>query len=289
MKKEDRIWSWTIAFLVLVVVFLLLGSGAPAAEASEKGFKLDLGYFPGSVTEAFTYQAQSWRETSGTVLNADGFFFKAVVPVKGAFGVGGSWEINHPLSQPVQFRKSSNSSFPDQTVKQAGSSYFEIFGSAELPKTGGHQLLAGIAYWRFGQELEVRYLVPSLPGVDGDGQWTEKVDQFGRDLSAVGLVIGLAGERKIGKLALSYSGRGYPRLARTDQRLGDGWGYKSSSTMSGFALEGAAIWSLTNHVGISGGYKYRRLSRPDPYQSPGWSVDSTIVDKGPTIGLRLTF
>lgn len=286
MKNEDRIWSWTIACLVLVVFFLLLGSGAPAAEAAEK-FKFDLGYFPGSVTEAFTYQAQSWRETSGTVMNADGFYFRAAVPVRGTFGVGGSWEINHPLSQPIEFRKSSNYSFPNQTIKDAGSSYFEIFGSEELPKTAGHKVLIGIASWRFGQELEVRYLVPPLPGVDGP--WTEIIQQSGRDLSAVGMVIGLAGERKVGKLTLSYSGRGYPRLARTDQRLGDGWGYEDRSTMSGFAIEGAAIWSVSDHLGISGGYKYRRFSRPDPYQSPGWAADSMIVDKGPTIGLRFTF
>ena len=126
--------------------------------------------------------------------------------------------------------------------------YYEASGSFTLAKIR-HDLIAGVAVLRSTENF-------------GFGEGSMRATS-----TRIGPVFGLAGAWKVGDATvLGYSGRIYPRLARTDKFFSgkEVWGSNINLADSGFELRGVVTHWIFGRVGVTGGCYWRRFRQNVP-------------------------
>lgn len=271
-------------FFALFVLFVLFVSLAGFSQEQKKRVEVETNYFGGGLKTTFDYPMEPGGNVSGKKHEITGLDGSVKIAVNDTVRVGLRGQVN--TLRRVRYYSSypGDTGSADTGQSSAVSRYWETFGLVELPKIK-QSLILGLAHWQFDRTWKYKFSMPDNPS---------QVNVNNLDVSALGPVVGLAGEKKIGKLTLQYEGRGFPRMARSDKNYGQSG--KSAyanldikATASGFELRGTAAYLLARNLSLVGGYQYRRLYTPDPTSSRDWTSNETEVEKGFLLGLRFTF
>ncbi len=145
--------------------------------------------------------------------------------------------------------------------------YHEIFGSIKLGHTKGHRFLFGLARTTFDREW----------------RWHERPGGIGStssEISDLGLMLGIEGQRTQKSVSFNYAGRFYPHSIRGETNTGQAL---SDISSLGFELSGSVTYHANEHVGVIGGYRYHQIRS----EQTGGLLH--ITDKGLTVGIRLAF
>ncbi len=158
---------------------------------------------------------------------------------------------------------------PDLGHKSGHEQYQEVFGSFALPKTHGHSFLVGVMNAK----------------LDRQWQWETSIGTTGSEYkdSYTGLVVGGEGKQKLGAVAIDYAGRLFPHLNRTTS----GGNTHGELDSSGYELRATATWMVARHIGLTGGYEFRRFRTEGP-DSP-WVINENQDSKKVIAGVRFSF
>lgn len=165
---------------------------------------------------------------------------------------------------------------PDIAHNGGSVQYQEFFGSFALRKTHGHALVVGVTKSVF----ERSWLWDTSIGM---------VNSLEKN-SFTGLVVGGTGHQEVGHVMFDYSGRLYPHLGNAT--VWNGSEFPSQLGSTGYELRGTAMWSVANHVGLTGGYEFRRMrtdSSPMGANGQPWPTHENQDNQGLVVGTRLSF
>jgi len=226
---------------------------------------VDINYVVGEHQKVFVYEP---FVKDGKLYNIDGidFTIKLRLDEMGSIGyrserVGLSNAFNTLEGADYERRVRRDIVFHDGSAK-----YRELFGSLKLPKSYGHSLVIGFAKSVFERSWQYGFVVNN------------------REDSFTGLVLGGEGRQKVGKLSFNYSGRWYPRpYEKVSSSSASDEGFQSS----GYELRGMATWAITKHLGLTGGYEFRRFMTDRRGSWLPMSEEQTV--KGFLVGTRLSF
>lgn len=157
---------------------------------------------------------------------------------------------------------------PDTSASGQKTDYIEVASRLKLPKTHGHSLLVGVA--RTTTERHWRY-----EDVFGGIYGGEDRDEY------LGLVYGVEGAQKLRSLTFNYGVRSYYHLMLRENDA------VNKLPASGYELGGSVTWTIHEHLGVRGGYEFRRLHTEvgtTPFES-----EENNDDHGPIVALRLSF
>lgn len=297
-----------VSFLVLS---LCVASLTLAQSDQKREISVEVNYLGGNLETRFNsaLKAES-ANRFGRTHNLDGFQFFGWIWLTDRLVIAGRVEENF-LRQTRYFSSDPQEGFrswPDSDLTGAHSRYQEVFGSVAFPKTTRHRLIVGAARTVFSQNWRFTTAMspdPSLPGV-GDGELPLLIVKINSKLSVstIGPVVGVEGGRELRGLELNWSGRVYPRLARTDRRtitfepkeakkVGDRENQKRPfpSSSRGFEFRGTVSYWLASRMAITGGYQFRRLFQSSDPSDPNynWALKETQTEKGFLGGIRFVF
>lgn len=263
------------AFVVGFLTLIIWAASASTAHAQEPASRVvDVGYIGGNLTRTIEFPiAPGPNLGHGNTYVVNGIDIKATVNVTEAATIIGRYQ-RKALSNAQNFTDvqigdiRGRHSEPDTTANGQQMDYVEVAGSLKLPKTHGHSLLIGIA--RTTTERHWRY-----EDVFGGVYGGEDRDKY------LGLVFGIVGTQKLRTLTFDYGVRSYYHLMLQENDA------TNKLPASGYELGGSVTWTIQKHLGVKGGYEFRRLHTEvgtQPYNST-----ENVDDHGPVIGIRLSF
>lgn len=286
--KQLKIVAAVVAFLAIIV-------WAASASAQEPAPRLtvDINYGANLIghgfVSAFDYPNRPTL-TSGKSYDDNGVGIAAKVAVTNIVSVESRYE--HVSLRNAQFFTDDRERYqggnvpglqtePDFQAAGGSVNYWEVSGSFKLPKTHGHSLVAGVAK----EKLNRDFFSSEIGGTDGAF--------YAIHASHVGLVVGGAGKQKLSNVTFDYAGRLYPRMARRDyQTSGNGTYPSPDSSSFGYEVRGTATWMFANHIGLTGGYEFRRMgtdSSPMGANGQPWPTHENQDNQGFVVGTRFSF
>ena len=295
-KNLKRFFHASIAWKLVVLVFWF--SGADLFGQDGQRVSVEVNYLGGELETRFDYPKSNPPFSSGKRYDSDGLQIGAVVRISDRVAIGGRWEESFlrrtRFSHEGRFDTRID---PDTNIVGTDSRYQEVYASVALPKTGRHRLIAGVARTEHAQEWEFMIFPSPPPSVGSTPPPPPPFRINSREKATdVGPMVGIEGGKSAGRLGLNWSGRYYPRMARSDHyssvvemgNPGEPVNSKWSSASQGFELRGAASYSLSRNLAIQGGYQYRRLDEPDQFGG-SWPVNETGTQKSFIGGIKFTF
>ncbi len=295
MKK-----SLTIA---LVAACTLL---VPSLTHAQERVTVDVNYIGGWFVSGFDYPHKPALIT-GKSYDANGVEVSAKVAITDVISVNGRYE--HVGLRNAQFFIDDHERYqggnvpglqtePDLQAIGGSVNYWELSGSFKLPKTRGHSLIVGVAKANLRRESSVTYTLPPLPSVPTSRPMPPTIFppitvNSSLEAQQIAMLVGGEGSQRLRDVTFNYAGRVYPRMYRKD-----GWssrevggrnmkGEGPDQSSVGWELRVMATWAIVKHVGLTGGYEFRRLRTEVP--NGFWPINENQDSKLVLVGLRIGF
>lgn len=251
-------------FIVLATLFVLV----PAIGQAQSKTIVDVNYLLGNSEQRYEYPKQK-DAFSGDLYDANSIDIGIVQELGKTVTIGYRFQETALLNAQYFNQFAGAEKFGpqrDMADKGGNSQYQEVFAAFRHRRTYGHSLLLGATYITTHRRPAISDLKDS----------------------SIGMVVGITGEQKIGRLTVNYSGRFYPRLADTLRIKQTSFPeFKESFRADGYELRLTATWSIARHVGLNTGYEFRRISIIMP--DPTWSANDVRTSKEFIIGTRISF
>ncbi len=270
---------------LLIALAFIAALLVPALGRAQERVTIDVNDVGGGFISAFDYPKETTL-SSGKTYDTNGIGIATKVAVTDIVSVEGRYE--HVGLRNAQFFTEDRSSHggrrgimgrqtePDQQAVGGVVGYWELSGSFKLPKTHGHSLLAGIANTKLDRDF--------LSSEVGDGTFS-----YALHASHIGFVLGGGGKQRVGNITFDYSTRLYPRMSRKDSESSDGMSWPSPDSSSfGYEVRATATWMIAKHIGLTGGYEFRRL-RTNESPNSSWPINENQDSKLVLVGLRIGF
>ncbi len=261
----------------LLVVLAVVASLIPSLTSAQERVTVDVDYIGGDLINGFSYPLHTSLQ-SGKQYGTDGIGLAVKVTVIKGVRIGYRFEQSQ-LHKATNFYDNTTAEkmFRHQTDEDTlfhdgRSTYQEFFGSIALPKTHGHMLIVG-----FSKNDMMR-----------NSQWNEQggTGAFTLESHFKGLVLGGGGKQTVRRLSLDYAAQIY-RQSGTEAFVP-----AASLDATGYELRGSATWSVAKHVGLTGGYQFRRMGTDISATGTDgrpWPLHENQDSKSVLVGTRISF
>lgn len=262
--------------LRVVVSFLFTCFTLAGQAVAQDRAILTVSYLGGHIENGFVYHNPQPEYTSSQAAETNGMAWAITSKINNRIGVGGRVEyadLRNPMDVTRHNGKTFQSPFPTQI--NGSWNYYEGYLSVPFSKIGRDRFILGVSRSSFSRTYQYAL---------ADESGTIRV---GREISSIGLTVGIEGERKTRHLTVSYLARYYPRLIRKDKEpeTNDALAFKNSAT--GFEIGGSISYSITRHVALTSSIGYRRTTSNANYQPD--SIRDRTVNYSPSVGIRVVF
>jgi hypothetical protein len=265
--------------LLIALALVLL----PTIGYAQNRVTVDASFLSGNVSNVTAYPENNitiWSEM-GEKYSSHGVDLEARVRITGNTALGVRFHhsgLHNARTFQDSIVRNTYNEEPDPGDHDSTVGYQELFGSAVIPKTHGHAVVAGFMWSDFSWAWNGYYA--NVGNVSSS-----------YEVSYSGIVLGGEGRQRLGKLSVGYSGRVFPHATQSGKTNGvEG----KERDAVGYELRGTASWPVAKHFELVGGYQFRHMQSETDLVSPlptGFSqhIHDNKTDKGFLAGLRLSF